>query len=220
MKISELSLQCDVPLPTIKFYIRQGLLPPGRKTGRNQADYGQRHVERLALIRALRDDAGLPIEVIARSMRAADATRGDVVLAAMDALERPMGNPVDTQSAAYKRAERLVLAVTRAQGWKVRRGDASVATATRALAVISSAFREPTPEMLAPYLKAARDIAAFEVPDDWSTDDPEPALRYGMLGTVLYEPLILALRRMAHVDRGRHLEQLRRSPKKGRARRT
>lgn len=53
---------------------------------------------------------------------------------------------------------------------------------------------------------SAKKIAKFEVPDDWSPDSsPEAALRYAMLGTVLFEPLILALRRMAHVARSRTL---------------
>ena len=60
MKVSELNGQkSGVPLPTIKFYIREGLRPAGARTGKNQADYGEKHVERLSLIVALRDDAGL-----------------------------------------------------------------------------------------------------------------------------------------------------------------
>lgn len=53
MRISELSRQTGVPVATIKFYLREGLLPPGRATARNQATYGEAHLRRLALIRAL-----------------------------------------------------------------------------------------------------------------------------------------------------------------------
>src|SRR5690349_8570967 len=53
MRISELSRAAAVPVPTIKFYLREGLLPAGRATGRNQAQYGPAHVRRLRLIRAL-----------------------------------------------------------------------------------------------------------------------------------------------------------------------
>ena len=38
----------------VHFYIQQGLLPPGRKTGRNMAWYTHAHVERLDLIKAKR----------------------------------------------------------------------------------------------------------------------------------------------------------------------
>ncbi|MEH1099499.1 MerR family transcriptional regulator [Micromonospora sp. CPCC 205561] len=53
MRISDLSRRTGVPVATIKFYLREGLLPPGRPTGRNQAQYDETHVRRLLLIRAL-----------------------------------------------------------------------------------------------------------------------------------------------------------------------
>ncbi|MGE5828807.1 MAG: MerR family transcriptional regulator [Micromonosporaceae bacterium] len=53
MRISDLSKQSGVPVGTIKFYLRERLLPPGTPTARNQADYGEEHVRRLRFIRAL-----------------------------------------------------------------------------------------------------------------------------------------------------------------------
>ena len=66
MRLAELSRRSGVARSTIKFYLREGLLPAGDPKGRNQAVYGERHLERLALIRALREVAGLPLDVIAR----------------------------------------------------------------------------------------------------------------------------------------------------------
>lgn len=66
MRLGELSRQSGVSRSTIKFYIREGLLPPGELQARNQATYGPGHLERLALITALREVAGLSLEVIAR----------------------------------------------------------------------------------------------------------------------------------------------------------
>jgi DNA-binding transcriptional MerR regulator len=48
----------------IHFYIQEGLLPEGRKTGRNMAWYGPAHVERLALIRRLQEERFLPLRAI------------------------------------------------------------------------------------------------------------------------------------------------------------
>lgn len=48
----------------IHFYIQQGLLPPGRKTGRNMAFYGKEHVARLALIRELQHERFMPLKAI------------------------------------------------------------------------------------------------------------------------------------------------------------
>ena len=40
MRIAELSSRSGTSIPTIKYYLREGLLPAGEATGRNQADYG------------------------------------------------------------------------------------------------------------------------------------------------------------------------------------
>ncbi len=66
MRLAELSRRAGVPRSTIKFYLRERLLPSGTPQGRNQASYGPQHLERLELIRALREVAGLPLDVIAR----------------------------------------------------------------------------------------------------------------------------------------------------------
>ena len=53
MRIAELSRDSGVPVPTIKYYVREGLLPPGELTSPNQAQYDASHLRRLRLIRAL-----------------------------------------------------------------------------------------------------------------------------------------------------------------------
>jgi len=58
---------CDLtglPRQAIHFYIQQGLLPPGRKTGRNMAWYTDAHVERLKLVRQLQHERFLPLKAI------------------------------------------------------------------------------------------------------------------------------------------------------------
>jgi DNA-binding transcriptional MerR regulator len=48
----------------IHFYIQRGLLPPGHKTGRNMAYYGEEHLERLRLIKKLQHERFLPLKAI------------------------------------------------------------------------------------------------------------------------------------------------------------
>lgn len=58
---------CDLtglPRQAIHFYIQQGLLPAGHKTGRNMAFYGEEHVERLKLIKKLQHERFLPLKAI------------------------------------------------------------------------------------------------------------------------------------------------------------
>lgn len=48
----------------IHFYIQRGLLPPGHKTGRNMAYYGEAHLERITLIKKLQHERFLPLRAI------------------------------------------------------------------------------------------------------------------------------------------------------------
>jgi DNA-binding transcriptional MerR regulator len=222
MKVSELSEKAGIPLPTIKFYIRQGLLPPGDRTSRNQAEYGPSHLERLALIKALQHDAGLGLDAIARALQAADrATEGDFIVAAIDAVERPARAEVDPSTEAFARAKKKVLALAARRGWALGERDVSVLDAARALTVIERAFPYGGASNLEPYGEAVSIIAEHEIPEAWApAESPESALRYAMLGTVLYEPLILALRRMAHVARARKVmaqgEKTKKAPRRRR----
>ena len=45
VRIAELSSRSGTTIPSIKFYLREGLLPAGAATGRNQADYAEAHVQ-------------------------------------------------------------------------------------------------------------------------------------------------------------------------------
>ena len=65
MRIGELSRRTGVPVPTIKYYVREGLLPAGQLTSPNQASYDDAHERRLRLIRALLDVGGLKVAAIA-----------------------------------------------------------------------------------------------------------------------------------------------------------
>lgn len=48
----------------IHFYIQQGLVPEGHKTGRNMAYYGDEHLERILLVRRLQHERFLPLRAI------------------------------------------------------------------------------------------------------------------------------------------------------------
>jgi DNA-binding transcriptional MerR regulator len=48
----------------IHFYIQQGLVPEGYKTGRNMAYYGEQHLERILLVRRLQHERFLPLRAI------------------------------------------------------------------------------------------------------------------------------------------------------------
>lgn len=81
LRIGDLAERSGVPIPTIKYYIREGLLPPAPvKTGRTMAYYDAEYLERLRLVKTLREEHFLPVRVI----RAVLAERGNEPLDARD----------------------------------------------------------------------------------------------------------------------------------------
>jgi DNA-binding transcriptional MerR regulator len=69
MKISQLVKRTGVPKETIHFYIREGLLRKPRKSGVNSAEYNERYVDQIQLIKDLRDNYYLPIPEIKKIVK-------------------------------------------------------------------------------------------------------------------------------------------------------
>jgi DNA-binding transcriptional MerR regulator len=63
-RMKDLSKLTGLPRQVIHFYIQQGLVPEGRKTGRNMAWYGDEHVARIRLVRRLQNERFLPLKAI------------------------------------------------------------------------------------------------------------------------------------------------------------
>ncbi len=63
-RMKDLSSLTGLPRQAIHFYIQQGLVPEGHKTGRNMAYYGEEHVARIKLVRELQHDRFLPLKAI------------------------------------------------------------------------------------------------------------------------------------------------------------
>jgi DNA-binding transcriptional MerR regulator len=75
LKISELADAADVPVATVRHYLREGLLPEPVKTSRNMAYYPPQFAERIRLIKQLQEERFMPLRVIRELLDAAD---GDV----------------------------------------------------------------------------------------------------------------------------------------------
>lgn len=64
MKMSELIKQTGVSREMIHYFTREGMLPPVEKPRPNQANYNEKHVERILLIKKLQQKHFLPIPMI------------------------------------------------------------------------------------------------------------------------------------------------------------
>ncbi len=64
LRMKDLCSATGLERQAIHFYIQQGLLPPGKKTGRNMAWYSDEHLQRLQLIKKLQHERFLPLKAI------------------------------------------------------------------------------------------------------------------------------------------------------------
>lgn len=91
VKIADLSEETGVAVASIKYYVREGLLPPGEHSGRNTVSYDASHARRLRLIRALREIGSLPVDAI-RSILATADDQEKSLHNALGAVQRSLGS--------------------------------------------------------------------------------------------------------------------------------
>ena len=205
MRISELSARSGLPVGTIKFYLREGLLPAGRRTSRTTAEYDDAHLERLRLVRALGDPGGLDLAAIRRVLAAIDTPdprRIDVLATAQDALlgagdkDADEGTTEDTTAEGAAPAasgdDARARAWARSRGWITPPGDAALHRLEQAWAAARHAGLDLDAERLGDYADAMARVAEIDV--DSVPEDPRDAVRQVVVGTVMIEPVLAALR--------------------------
>lgn len=201
MRIGELSRRSGVSIPTIKFYLREGLLPAGAATASNQADYDDAHVRRLGLIRALIDVGRLSVakarEVLA-AVGADQISPLDLLGAAQHAVIRAA--PADPDSPAIRDARDEVTAVLDRRGWKYYGGSPALDQAAEAVRVFHALGQDDLLSLLDTYAEAAALVAAREVAAVVARQDADRVVEGVVIGTVLGEALLNALRLLAQQD--------------------
>ena len=194
MRISELAQASDVPVATIKFYLREGLLPEGRRTAATQAQYDDSHLTRLRLIRALLGPGGLSIararDVLGHIDHPPIGTHNLLGLA-HQAVTPPAPPEADLSE---------VHTLLHGWGWQVQPKDCDTqALLAAALAAVEQSGLQFPPGLLDRYAEAMLDLAEREVAGV-PTSSAAEAVSYVILGTVLLEPVLLALRRLAQAE--------------------
>jgi DNA-binding transcriptional MerR regulator len=184
----------------LKFYLRENLLQPGVRSSPNQASYGEAHVRRARLIRALREVAGLSIakiRAIVNALEHGEATY-EVMGRTVDSLHGETLNEfTPAQQAAAAEIDQLLSAL----GLPIRPESLARHQLIAAFTSIREMLFPGMPaESLTPYARAAMDISQMEraATPDMLQLEPEMALEKAMLGLALFEPVLLAFRRLAH----------------------
>src|SRR5262245_15694058 len=208
MRLAELSQRAGIPRSTIKFYLREGLLPAGAASARNQASYGSQHLERLALIRALREVAELPLDAVARVTAELDKD-GDPIGETMRALHTlPSRAAAPEDAAELRRLTAEVGEFLRALPWTVEKGAENHYFADEIAAALLLVRRHLYPDYpvagLALYAEIAWLLSEREfdfapggarVPRIARGDDFAEPTRRAILGSLLFERIFSALRR-------------------------
>lgn len=197
MRMSELAERSGVPVATIKYYAREGLLPPGQATGATQALYDESHLERLRLIRVLREIGQVPVAAVGAVLTAVDDPTSplpDTIALAHHALGPP---PPDAPSEAHRTARTEVLAFIGARGWRVDDDAPSIDALAAALVALRGVTGPCTAEVFTPYADAVDELAGFELAWIDATKGVGHTIGQIVVGTVVYEQALVALRRLA-----------------------
>lgn len=197
MRMSELARRSAVPVPTIKYYLREGLLPAGTATSATQASYGEAHLARLRLIRVLREIGQVPVAAVGAVLAAIDdpdLPLPDVLAFAHHALGPPP--PADPDE-AHRSARAAVLELITARGWQVDPAAPSVDVLAAALVALRRVNGPCGPEVFTPYAVAADRIAREELATVDHAAGTGDTVAQIVVGTVVFEQALLALRRLA-----------------------
>jgi DNA-binding transcriptional MerR regulator len=197
MKVSQLCEVSGVPLPSIKYYLREGLLPPGERTSANQAEYDETHVERLRLIRALIDVGGLSVATANRVLAAVDDKDlplsyvfGVAQYAISDAT---LYDPVDENSLGVAAVNDTI----ERMGWNVPDDSPGRHGAARIINTYADLGQDHLAEISDGYAQAAELIAREDLAAVGRRSEIGDMAQTVVVGTVLGDGLIASLRRMA-----------------------
>jgi DNA-binding transcriptional MerR regulator len=198
MRIGELSKATDVPVPTIKYYLREGLLPPGELSSPNQASYGETHIRRLRLIRALIELAQVPVATVKEILESLDSDTEPLheqIGRAHRALTptRRLCATDEARTAAAARVADLI----HDRGWSVDPEAPALATLIDTIAALSSLGQDSLVAHLDTYADSVEAFTALEIEAVTANPTRDQLAESVVIGTILGETVISSLRLLA-----------------------
>ncbi|MCX5249180.1 MerR family transcriptional regulator [Streptomyces sp. NBC_00201] len=205
MRLAELSERSGVSTATIKYYLREGLLAPGRQINARTAEYDGEHLRRLRLVRAMIQVGGVPVAKVREVLGHVDddslgrAIRLGAALWALPQVPEP-----DEDDEYVRSAHEEVSTLLDRLGWENAKRLTTISPAYRSLVVAVAAFRrlgyEWGAELLMSYGTLMHETAKLDL--DFVETHPSEAekVETAVLGAVLTEPMLQALRRLAQEE--------------------
>jgi DNA-binding transcriptional MerR regulator len=197
MLVSELAERADVPLATVKYYLREGLLAPGETTGPRRAEYDASHLRRLRILRALREVGGAPVsalQVIIDAVEDDSRPEHDLVCEISDALSPPL--PVDGPDQV---AGPQVNAAIDGVGWSGVRTDAAARLRLAELVqLVSEELLTVDAEILGYYAHLADQLCRTEIALIDKTKGRQGTLEDMVVGEAVFGDILTLFRRLGH----------------------
>lgn len=199
MRMAELSERSGTPVPTIKYYLREGLLPRGERTGRNQARYSEEHLRRLRLVRALTDVGGLPIAAVREILSRVDSpgTSTHRLLGhTLASLPPPVKESGDVDEEDVKRVQDMAGRL----GWHVYPGTRKAIALAEVVATYRRAGHPLSDTVLDRYAAVAEHTARVDLDVIAGISETDEILESTVVHIVLGDTLMAVLRRLAQTN--------------------
>ncbi|QOD02383.1 MerR family transcriptional regulator [Pseudarthrobacter sp. BIM B-2242] len=196
MQLKQLSERSGISPASIKYYLREGLLPGGEAIHATRAEYSARHLERLDLIQALRKIVGLNIAQIRGLVKMADGVPRLDLLAAV---QRVVLNLENYTTAVGGDAAAATDAVVRLRGWPDSPSDARSAL-TAHLELMASLNIPVSEDELETYSKAADDVARIDIAATTAPESVDKLILTAAVGMHTHSQLLLKLLALAQAS--------------------
>ncbi|EKX61769.1 hypothetical protein STRIP9103_07381 [Streptomyces ipomoeae 91-03] len=200
-----------MPVATIKYYRREGLLPEGRALNPTTVEYDEEHVQRLRLIRSLIQLGGLSVartrEVLEAVEQPLDAFETLAVIhhaLPVPSAETSGKDGEDHEGAADGAASGGAVARVEAlienMGWRISDASPHRPALAESLAALSRLGADYTADDLIPYARLATSTADLDFAQLEGIEDQIALAERAVVLGVLFEPVVRLLRRLAQED--------------------
>ncbi|GHD03280.1 transcriptional regulator [Streptomyces violarus] len=198
-------------MATIKYYRREGLLPEGRVLNPTTVEYDEEHIQRLRLIRSLIQLGGLSVartrEVLEAVERPLDAFETLAVVhhaLPVPSAETSRKDGEDRERAADEAASggaaARVEALIENMGWQISDASPHRPALAESLAALSRLGTDYTADDLIPYARIATSTADLDFAQLEGIEDQIALAERAVVLSVLFEPVVRLLRRLAQED--------------------